>query len=107
MNLLLFILGCNGCASCTPTPPINQNNDSRLEDTTVDSEESGGDTVDTAPPPPCAQPEVETNNFPSKAQPISMESWACGTLYGGDFDYFSFEVEEPGWIKVDVEQNTF
>ena len=107
MNLLWLILGCNGCASCTPSPPVNENDDSRPLDTSEDSGDTdSGDTEDTGPPPPCTQPEVEPNNFPSEYQSIEMEKWACGTLHQGDFDYFGFEMPEPGWIKVDVDAAT-
>ncbi len=106
MNLFLLFMGCNGCAGCVPNPPNeNEQVDTDKTDTEVDTIETGADTEDTAPPPPCAYPEIEPNNSVSgsNATLIERENWACGNLAYADFDHFQFEVDEESWIKVDVD----
>ena len=103
LSLFLLLTGCQGCTSCHPSLPPTNKEDTQPEETAVDSEDSF-DTVDTSPPPPCAQEEVEPNNNGdgSDANWVDLERWACGTLHYADFDYFRFEVPEPCWIKMDM-----
>ena len=64
-----------GCRACTPniTPP---DEDTSREDTSSkDTQETGmdsGETGETGEPPPCDQPEVEPNGTESDAQLLSL-----------------------------------
>lgn len=61
-------------------------------------------TADTAPPPPCATPEVEPNNSEVEAVPMVLEQRACGVIGEPfDVDYYSFELDDDGWILVELE----
>ncbi len=97
---LLFLACTPSC--CQPTlNPVSQDTAELDSDSPVDSI----DSQDTAPPPPCAQPESEPNNLDSEADPVQREDLACGAFTGGglDLDWYTFETTSPGWLKVDVD----
>ena len=99
---LLLLLACvPSCCQPNINPPVEDTHDERDSDSPVDSV----DSEDTAPPPPCEQPEVEPNDLDSQATPIVLEEQACGAFTGGglDLDWFSFDTEHVGWLKVDVD----
>ena len=84
---------------CSPALPSGDNNSSSQ---TPPAEETG--TVDTGPPPPCSQPEVEPNNSYADANEILMELWACGELESSsDSEFLDFDTPYDGWIKLRVE----
>ncbi len=51
--------------------------------------------------------EVEPNNTFDQTEPITMESWWCGTFLGdgalGDPEFLNFTTAESGWLSVAVE----
>lgn len=97
---LLMALVWTGC-QCTPTlPPVPP------DDGTPPQPPTGTTalTADTAAPPPCATPEVEPNNAEAEAVPMVLEQRACGVIDEPfDIDYFSFELDDDGWILVELE----
>lgn len=102
---VLALTACSAIRSCF-TPSIPNPPDS--PDDSEENEESGSDTgdttppVDTTPPPPCAQPEVEPNYSESTATAIVLEQYACGMFNDAtDFDTFTFHAP-AGWLEVDV-----
>jgi hypothetical protein len=101
--ILLTMMGCRafiGCAGDLPSDPVD---DKPEPIDTGPVETDSGDTapVDTGPPPLCEWPEEEPNSTAGQAQPLPLETWACGTLETqGDFDVFRFSIEQPGWVKV-------
>ncbi|MCB9777114.1 MAG: hypothetical protein H6742_00955 [Alphaproteobacteria bacterium] len=103
-SLLLLLVACNGQA-CVPVPPIDDptDDDGSSGDSGQTSEDTG-DTgpVDTGPPPPCDQPEVEPNNPYTQATELQLEKWACGTFSDEDdiAEIYTFENPEAGWLRV-------
>ncbi|MCP4807833.1 MAG: hypothetical protein GY884_21020 [Proteobacteria bacterium] len=101
--LLASFLGLQlGCTTCTPGIPNI--------DTSKPDNETGGDSQhdsepdDTAPPPPCEQPEVEPNNNGGDATPIVLEKLACGEFTAGlDLDFYTAETTGSGWFEIDVD----
>lgn len=93
--------GLYGCKSCIGDLPGDNNNNNNTDTAPRDTDTEDTAPVDTGPPPPCAIPEVEPNNTLGAAQALELETWACGVLETkGDFDYFRFETEKAGWIKI-------
>ncbi len=115
IRLLLLFVACQGCRSCgAPSPggddSVGQDTDTEDSADSADSADSG----DTAPPPLCAQVEVEPNDQRPQATPIELNWWSCGTFYDPtetDWDYVSFDIsrsdaEARTWLEVDVEAQT-
>ena len=116
--LVLATSMTSGCAACF-TPDLSQSGvDTGLDTADLDS----GDTQDSAPPVEtdepvdtstfvvgCPQEEEEPNDTTTTPQEIELEKWVCGTFddshsgAGADIDVFEFEMEEGGWLKVDVD----
>ena len=98
--VLLTALMWGGC-QCQPSlPPVTDDNTSPPDPPTGTT----ALTADTAPPPPCATPEIEPNNAEVDAVPLVLEQRACGAIDAPfDVDYFSFELDDDGWILVELE----
>ncbi len=110
-RLFLMFIACTGCRSCGA--PVATNQDSQALDSatdTVDTAETA-ETADTAPPPMCAQIEVEPNDQRTEATEIALTSWACGTFYDpeeNDWDHVTFDLvrgDAAGatWVEIDVD----
>lgn len=94
----LLLSGCQGCQPAIDPDPVDT-------DDATDSNDSDTDAVvlDTAPEPPCAQPEVESNDNYTEANALALASLACGSFSGPlDVDHFRFETDESTWAKVDL-----
>ncbi len=109
---LIFLVACASCESCQPkvsvTPPAGEGETGRVDTADTADTAGGGGPVDTSPPPPCDQPEIEPNGSLDEATEIALELTACGTFEAGDaaadLDYYAFEVPEgTDWIKADVD----
>ncbi len=90
------LAGCTCRPELPPDPP----------DETDEPEPTGdtGHTGDTGPPPLCDVPEVEPNNDPGSAVILPTERQACGDFeVDGDFDWWEFEVDDSGWLAIEVE----
>ena len=109
---LACIVALAGCDACNPKviPDLSGDQvDTGPDSTTVDTEDTATtEVIDTAPPPPCAHPEVEPNNDPANPERIELETVVCGQFViaeegaVADLDWFTFEVDDASWIKVDV-----
>lgn len=108
VRIFISVLALTACSAirscCTPGIP----NPPDPEDDSQDEHESSSDTgdttppVDTTPPPPCAQPEVEPNYSESTATHIALEQYACGIFNDAtDFDTFTFSAP-ASWLEIDV-----
>lgn len=62
-------------------------------------------TGDTAPPLPCATPEVEPNDVGTEATVLPLERPGCGELTENDRDAFAFTVDDAGWLSVEAERS--
>lgn len=95
--MMLWTVVFGGCA-CNPDLP--EDNDPPTADTAAPS----SSTADTGPLPACAFPESEPNDSPDEANVMGTEQRACGTLAEGDlFDVFEVELDDDGWVEVEVE----
>ncbi len=107
--LVLFLVACDGCASCFGGLPSDNNNDNNndppIDDPSDDGGEAGGGvgsgTGDLPDPPPCDVPEEEPNDSRSEAQALPMEQWACGFISEvGDVESFTTTMPEAGWMTI-------
>ncbi len=102
--VVLSLLGCQGCSSCAPQvqPPVETSNPDSGRDTY--STDTYQETGDTSFEPDCPQPEIEPNGSLSEAQYISLDLWICASFEDGvDLDYYEFDIEQPDWVKVDIQ----
>lgn len=92
--MIVLLAALAGCA-CTPGGLT-------LTDQTPDTSDPA--TTDTSPAPPCPFPEEEPNNRPDESTPMAIEQRMCGALSEGDaVDVFGVELDDDGWIEVEVE----
>lgn len=103
MTLLTWMGWSLGCTACTPN--IDPNLDtSPPEQHTGEDSEVDTQPIDTQPPPPCEQPEVEPNAHEGEATPIALEEQACGDFSAGlDLDFYAFSTPGAGWFEIDVD----
>ena len=95
---MLLLLGLIGCA-CNPNLPLDDDVEPPDSDTGTET-----DTTTTEPEPPCAFPESEPNDTPAEADEVLAEERACGVIDDGDpADVFRVELDDDGWIEVEVE----
>lgn len=95
--LCWWLAGCKGCVQLPPT-----------DDDTQETQ----DTAHTAAPESahsailqgeCAVLDAEPNDAFADAQPLPLETLACGHLDPvGDRDYYEFELEDAGWLSVEL-----
>jgi len=110
--MLACVIALAGCDACTPKviPDLDGTAvDTGPTTTTTDTEDTATTEVeDTAPPQACEHPEVEPNNDPADPERIELETVICGEFVIqqegaiADLDWFTFEVDDATWIKVDV-----
>ena len=98
VSVVVFLEGCKACAPGLPSQNSNSNsNPDNPNNPSPDGTDGGGDT---APIPPCSQPEVEPNNSASQAQAIDMGPWACGVMdTDGDVEHLTATTSEAGWLR--------
>ena len=114
-RLFLMLFACTCTRSCGAPVAVNPDSGDTSGDTAVDTAETGetGETaVDTAPPPMCAQVEVEPNDHVTEPFAIGLTQWSCGTFHDpeeNDWDYLTFDLERsttaagPTWLEIDVD----
>jgi len=101
-SLLLGTATLAAACSCRE-PELPDNN---TEDT--DQEETGDTattpTADTGPEAPCTAPEVEPNDTLNEPTTLPTDVTGCGVFdIEGDFDHWSFELQQDGWLALRVE----
>ncbi|GEM_PF-2182579 len=118
-GVIVASFGAQGCAGCiTPTLPDDNAVDTFLDTARPDSGDTqdSAELVETDEPVDtsvfvvgCPQEEIEPNDTIDSAQEIVLEQWVCGAFddshsgSGADIDVFEFEMDEGGWLKVDVD----
>jgi hypothetical protein len=101
LGLGLALGGAGGC-SCRPINITGDDDDDNVDQT--DDTFTTTETGDTGPEPPCAAPEIEANNSPDAATLLPMEQRGCGAIDPQfDADYWSFTLEDDGWLTVEAE----
>lgn len=94
LALVAALWGCQ-CQPQIPTPP---------EDTETTTTGETANTGDTAPPPPCAVPEVEPNDNLDAPNVLVLEKQACGQIGQPlDLDWWSFSLTEDHWVEIELE----
>ncbi|MEM6928359.1 MAG: hypothetical protein AAF602_15605 [Myxococcota bacterium] len=90
---LVVGVGCRPTLPAPDDPPVVQ-----------PPQDTWTTTGDTGAPAPCAAPEVEPNDVGTEATALPFERVGCGELMENDRDAFAFEVEDAGWVAVELER---
>lgn len=99
--LLLAVATFASACACQDPPLPDVTDDDTDDETTGDT--STVPTADTGPEAPCTVPEVEPNDTPDEPTELPMDRQGCGGFdIEGDFDHWSFEFPDDGWLAVRV-----
>jgi hypothetical protein len=97
MPLFSLWLAAYGC-SCSPALSPS------TDESTSASTGSTSETADSAPPALCASPEVEPNDQPDVATPLTLEQWGCGLIAEAfDPDHWVFTLQHDAWLKIEID----